>query len=239
MDILAARKKAAEQASARNIPGPEAAAPIAPPQPEQEAPPQREQEVSPRPEQEATPAPVEALTGGPVVPQAAASAAPAVEGSGGIPVTSPAASVGDEQETRQQEIELLSFRLGGEQYAVLVADVREVLKVVQPTIVPNTPDYILGVTSLRGTMLPIIDLCKRFGLTPGVNDEKSRIVIVNSADGEAGLLVDRVTGVFRVLPDEIKPAPENIEQGSEFLRGIVRKDERLYILLDLEKAVGV
>jgi chemotaxis signal transduction protein len=54
-----------------------------------------------------------------------------------------------------------------------------------------------------------------------------------------GLLVDRVTGVFRVLPDEIKPPPENIEQGSEFLSGIVRKKDKLYILLDLEKAVGV
>jgi purine-binding chemotaxis protein CheW len=88
-------------------------------------------------------------------------------------------------------------------------------------------------------MLPIIDLCRRFGLPAGVQDEKSRIVVVNSADEEVGLLVDRVTGVFSILPDEIKPAPENIEQGAEFLRGIVRQGERLYILLDLEKAVGV
>jgi purine-binding chemotaxis protein CheW len=93
--------------------------------------------------------------------------------------------------------------------------------------------------SLRGTMLPVIDLCKRFGLAPGAKDEKSRIVVVSSADEWVGLLVDRVTGVFTVLPEEIKPAPENIEQGAEFLRGIVRKDEKLYILLDLEKTTGV
>jgi purine-binding chemotaxis protein CheW len=124
-------------------------------------------------------------------------------------------------------------------YAVPVADVREVLKSYYLTTVPNTPDYILGVMSLRGAMLPIIDLCKRFGLAPGAKDEKSRIVVVSSADEEVGLVVDQVTGVFRILPDEVKPVPENLEQGAEFLRGIVRTDDRLYILLDLEKALGV
>ena len=139
------------------------------------------------------------------------------------------------EETQAQEIELLSFRLGGEEYAVLVEDVREVLKSYHLTIVPNAPDYILGVTSLRGTMLPIIDLCKRLGLASRTSDEKSRIVVVSSADESVGLLVDRVTGVFRILPDEIKPAPENIEQGAEFLSGIVRTADRLYILLDFGK----
>jgi purine-binding chemotaxis protein CheW len=223
MDILAARKKAAEQANARNKLGQEAAEPTAQPKQEQEAP----------------LVPDAALPGGIVGSPAATSAAPLIEGAGDSAVTAQAASSGDTEETLQQEIKLLSFRLGGEAYAVRVADVREVLKVIQLTIIPNTPDYILGVTSLRGTMLPIIDLCKRFGLASGVIDEKSRIVVVSSAEGDAGLQVDRVTGVIKILPDEIKPAPENVEQGAEFLGGIVRKDDRLYILLDLEKAVGV
>jgi purine-binding chemotaxis protein CheW len=224
MDILAARKKAAEQASAKNEPVQEAAAPTAQPTPE--------------PEQEAPRASEEPLSGGSAGPPAEASPAPVPEGPGDSTTAAQAATPADAAETRQQEIELLSFRLGGEEYAVLVADVREVLKVIQLTTVPNTPDYILGVTSLRGTMLPIVDLCKRFGLASGVNDEKSRIIVVSYTEGNAGLLVDRVTGVLRILPDEIKPAPENIEQGAEFLGGIVRKDDRLYILLDLEKAVG-
>ncbi len=223
MDILAARKKAAEQASARNKPEPESAAPAAQPTQEQEAP----------------PAPAESPPGGIVEPPAAVSVASAVEAVPDTTVTVPPSSAGDSEATQQREIEMLSFRLGGEEYAVLVADVREVLKMFQLTTVPNTPDYILGVMSLRGTMLPIIDLCRRFGLPAGVQDQKSRIVVVSSADEELGLLVDRVTGVFSILPDEIKPAPENIEQGAEFLRGIVRQGERLFILLDLEKAVGV
>ncbi len=225
MDILAARKKAAEQAAARDKPAPKTVEPAAQPKPD--------------PEQEAAVVPDGPLPDGIVASSAVASATPVIEGATDITTIAQAVSPDDPDATRQQEIELLSFRLGGEEYAVRVAAVREVLKVIQLTNVPNTPDYILGVTSLRGTMLPILDLCKRFGLAPGVNDEKSRIVVVSCADGAAGLLVDRVTGVFRILPDEIKPAPENVEQGSEFLGGIVRKGDRLYILLDLEKAVGV
>jgi purine-binding chemotaxis protein CheW len=223
MDILAARKKAAEQASARNKPDPEAAAPA----------------VQPNQEEGSPPAPVEAPAGGTVASPPEVSVASDVKPVLDTAISVPDSTDSDREAAQQREIEMLSFRLGEEEYAVPVSDVREVLKLMQPTTVPNTPDYILGVTSLRGTMLPIIDLCKRFGLPAGVQDEKSRIVVVTSADEEAGLQVDRVTGVFSVFPDEIKPAPENIEQGAEFLRGIVRKEERLYIILDLEKTVGV
>ena len=218
MDILAARKKAAERAKTRRRP-------------------ESEEAPAPAREAEAPPALAGSRPGGTLEFPVAASVVSVAEASLDMTGTAPAASSGEPEGMRQEELELLSFRLGNEEYAVMVADVREVLKFAQPTIVPNTPDYVLGVTSLRGTMLPIIDLRKRLGLAPGVNDEKSRIVVVSSNDEDAGL-VDRVTGVFRVLPDEIKPAPENIEQGAEFLRGIARKNEKLYILLDVDKAVG-
>ena len=222
MDILAARKKAAEQAKARTKPEPEAAP-----------------ASLPRQEPEAPPASAESRAGGIVGSPAAAGAAPVIEESRDKSGNVLVPSAGEPEKTQQGEIELLSFRLGGEEYAVLVADVREVLKTFHPTIVPNTPAYILGIMSLRGAMLPIIDLCRRFGLAPAAKNEKSRIVVASSASEEAGLLVDQVTGVFRILPDEIKPVPENIEQGAEFLHGIVRRADRLYILLDLEKALGV
>jgi purine-binding chemotaxis protein CheW len=137
------------------------------------------------------------------------------------------------------ELELLAFRLGGEEYAVMVDDVREVLKLRDLTSIPNTPEYILGVMSLRGTMLTVIDLGRRLGLAPGVRDERARIVVVGTDEEDVGLMVDRVTGVLKIMPEGIKPPPENVEQGAEYLRGIVRKDDRLVILLDLAKAVGV
>jgi purine-binding chemotaxis protein CheW len=226
MDILAARKKAVERAKARSEQSPERAA-------EAPAPPRDEEALPvPAPSRTAPMAPVETVP-------AAAGVLPVRDASLDLTVAAPAASADERGETPQQEIELLSFRLGGEEYALPVADVREVLKVVELTSVPNTPDYIPGIMSHRGTMLPILDLCRRFGLAPGVNDAKSRIVIVSVSDEEVGLLVDRVTGVFRISPGEIKPAPENIERGEEFLRGIARKNDRLYILLDLKKVVGL
>jgi purine-binding chemotaxis protein CheW len=234
MDILAARKKAAEQANARNKPEPEAVTPAAQPNREPEIPAAQLRSEPPAPPAPSEPSP-DLIVGSP----AASGAAPALEETRDKAGVVPVSDAGESEETQQREIELLSFRLGGEVYAVLVADVREVLKSYHLTTVPNTPDYTLGVMSLRGAMLPVIDLCKRFGLAPGAKDEKSRIVVVSSADEEVGLLVDQVTGVFRVLPDEIKPVPENLEQGAEFLRGIVRTADRLYILLDLEKALGV
>ena len=229
MDILAARKKAMERAKTRSEQSPEKAAeaPVLSPQQEEVLPASAEPRTVPVAPVEVFPAPV------------AADVLPAREASLDMTAAVPAASADERGETQQQEIELLSFRLGGEEYALPVADVREVLKIVQLTSVPNTPDYIPGIMSHRGTMLPILDLCKRFGLAPAVNDEKSRFVIVSSNDEVVGLLVDRVTGVFRIFPNEIKPAPENIEQGEEFLRGIARKGDRLYILLDLKKVMGV
>jgi len=224
MDILAARKKAAERAQAKKAA--EAAPPAgegspalvdsAPPVVEAEAPPS-----GPAPEPAA---PAGALPG---VPPAQADAEKAV------------APAGDDTNTQKQteEIELLSFNLSGEEYAVMVENVREVLKTRDLTRVPNAPDYILGVTSLRGTMLPVMDLCSRLGLEPTERTDKARIIVVSPDEEDVGFVVDRVHSVIRVRPDAIKPAPEHVEHGAEFLRGIVRLGDKLYIVLDLHKAV--
>jgi purine-binding chemotaxis protein CheW len=216
VDILAARKKAAERAQATKT------VDSAQPQATPSVPP--EAETAPLTAQAAAPAPMPS-------PPAAIEPVPAAE-----LADPPAESARREAETR--EIEMLSFRLSGEAYAVFVEDVREVLKVRDLTQVPNAPGYILGVTSLRGRMLPVMDLCMRLALQPAERDEKARIVVVSPDEEDVGLLVDRVTGVIKVLPDSIKPAPDNVEQGEEFLRGIVRHNDTLYIVLDLLKAAG-
>jgi len=219
MDILKARKKAAEQKRSRKKTESET---VAEPQ-------QPQEETAYPAEPQAASHPVAGKNAG--VPGMSEPAAPEA------PVEEPATSDSKAEEALE-EIDLLSFRLGGESYALLVKDVREVLKVRSLTPVPNAPSYIIGVTGLRGAVLPVIDLCARFGLVPGVRDEKSRIIVVGSSEEDVGLVVDRVTGVLRIMPDEIRPTPEHVEQGAAFLRGIVRKDEKLYILLDLEKAVA-
>lgn len=214
VDILKARKKAAERKQARKKT--ESAQPLAV---------EPVVEVPPHPAG-AAPVALEPIA------TAASSDAPETVAPEAVPATDDVL-----KETATQEIELLSFRLGEESYTVLVKDVQEVLRVRDLTLVPNAPSYILGLTSLRGTMLPVIDPCKRLGLPVGTRDEKARIIVVSLDDENVGLIVDRVTGVLRIMPEAIKPTPENIAQGAEFLRGIVRKDDILYILLDLGKTV--
>jgi purine-binding chemotaxis protein CheW len=217
MDILAARKKAEERAREREKSD---AAPIA------SATLMAQKAVE-------TPAAVEQ--------QAAPAAPPPTEPAGKQALSAepePAAAPPDpvSEWSQAEEIEMLSFRLGEEEYAVPVDDVKEVLKNRELTPVPNAPDYILGVTSLRGPILPVIDLCKRLGMPSGLRDEKSRILVVTLGEEDAGILVDRVSGVVRINPDAVRSVPETIERGAEFLRGISRKDDKLYILLDIEKA---
>ena len=135
---------------------------------------------------------------------------------------------------------MLAFVLGKEEYTVPVDQVQEVLTPREITPVPHTPDHILGVCSLRGTVLPIVDLHRRLGLGEALHDEKTRIIVIGlGADDSVGLAVDRVRGVVRILPTAIRPVPETIEHGAEYLQGIVRKDERLLILLDVEKTIGI
>ncbi len=212
MDILAARKKAAEKARTQKQ-----AAPSQVPEPPEDA-------------KNNVPRAAETAAAGPV--QAPDEAAPPA---GGGEPSIPGADAG---EAAVPEMELLSFRLGGEEYAIVIDDVKEVLKLRDLTMVPNAPDYVLGVMSLRGTMLPVMDLCKRLGIQRPARGEKTRILVVSPDEEDAGLMVDRVSGVIRVMPDAIKPVPENIEHGAEFLRGIVRREDKLYILLDLVKAVN-
>ena len=137
---------------------------------------------------------------------------------------------------------MLSFLLGSEEYVVEVERVKEVLRPREITPVPHTADYLIGVCSLRGTVMPIIDLNRRLGLTQCVRDEKSRIIVVSlGQDDQVGLFVDRVRGVVRLPSESVRSAPETVEQGAgaEFLKGIARLDDRLYILLDVEKSIGV
>jgi purine-binding chemotaxis protein CheW len=215
MDILSARKKAAERAKALKKAEEETPAAVPPPA-------------------EPQPAPAETV---PAQVSAGIATAPVVEEAAAVKALSPDQGP-TEAAAPAQEIEMLSFRLGDEEYVVAVDAVKEVLKTRDLTPVPNSPDYVLGVMALRGPVLPVIDLCKRLGLPPGEKDEKSRIIVVSVNDEDAGIQVDRVTGVIRILPDAVRPTPETIEHGAEFLRGIVRKDDKLYILLDLEKAIG-
>ena len=141
------------------------------------------------------------------------------------------------EETRQ----LVVFKLGDEEFGVDILQVREIERLGQGiTRVPKSPDFVEGVINLRGEIVPIVDLRKRFGLVVRAIGHESRIVIVEVNDNQIGMMVDQVVEVLRVPVSLIDLAP-SITKGVDafFLSGVANiGGERLIILLDLERALS-
>lgn len=134
-------------------------------------------------------------------------------------------------------LQLVSFRLGNEEYSVDILKVHEINRMMEITAVPNAPSYVEGVINLRGKVIPVINLRKKIGLPERGSDARSRIVVVDAGTA-VGLIVDAVSEVLRIPADVVEPAPEmTAGSGSEWIRGIGKLKDRLLILLDIEKLV--
>lgn len=138
------------------------------------------------------------------------------------------------KEEEEEHLQLLTFTLGGEEYALNIMDIKEIIKPKEVTEVPRSPDYILGIFSLRGTIIPVLDVNIRLGLSGNERGPQNRVIVVKYRDHFFGLHVDSVVQVLDIPISRIEPPPEilgGVE--GEFLRGIGRIDERLIILLNL------
>ena len=137
------------------------------------------------------------------------------------------------------EDQLVIFDLAQEHYAVNIAAVDSIIKVQPVTKLPRAPQFVEGVINLRGKVLPVIDLRKRFGLQAEAATKDSRIVVVQMNHLEVGMVVDGVSEVLSVPPDHVEPpSPIVTTTDSEFIRGIAKVSERLVILLDLGKVLS-
>jgi purine-binding chemotaxis protein CheW len=136
------------------------------------------------------------------------------------------------------ENHLVVFVLANEQYAVGIAAVSEIIKLQPITHVPRAPAFVEGVTNLRGKVLPVLDLRKRFGLAAAAASKESRIVVAEINNVLVGMVVDAVTEVLRVPEGAIEPpSPVVTTVDSAFISGIAKVGSRLIILLDLEKVL--
>lgn len=140
-------------------------------------------------------------------------------------------------EAKAELIQLVSFNLDREEYGVYVLKVREIIRMSNVTRVPNTPYYVEGVINLRGKVIPIISLRKKFALPEVENDKQTRIIVMD-VDGELmGFIVDAVSEVIRIASSEIQPPPAVVNGGleQEYLSGVINRADRLLVLLDLER----
>jgi len=138
------------------------------------------------------------------------------------------------------EMQLVIFELANESYGIDIAVVESIIKMQAITQLPQTPVYVKGVTNLRGSVLPVIDLRTRFALAEEKETRQTRIIIVTMAGVKVGVVVDGVSEVLRVTDDLIEPLPPMVNTvNSVFLKGIVRLEKRLIILLDLSKVLDI
>ena len=138
----------------------------------------------------------------------------------------------------REEMKVIVFQLMEKEYAIEVDVVESIEKLISITKVPRTPSYVYGVINLRGLVTPIVDLRERFGLEVKALDDTSRIIIVSMEDFEVGLIVDDANDVFDIPMSSIEPQPEVVGTiESEFIAGVAKVDNRLLVLLNLERVL--
>jgi purine-binding chemotaxis protein CheW len=134
-------------------------------------------------------------------------------------------------------MQLVVFRLDVEEYGVEILETQEIIELEGLTRVPNSPEFVEGIINLRGEIIPIIDLKKRFSLDLKVNKiEEQRIVVVEVDDNKVGMIVDEVKEVLNISEEQISPPPK-IAGGidKKYLEGVVKFEDRLLVLLNLTK----
>ena len=135
--------------------------------------------------------------------------------------------------------QLVVFGLGKEEFGIDISRVREIVKLQNITTIPQSMDFVEGIVNLRGQIVPIVDLCKRFLVADRSEsvDAERRIIVVNMSGQNIGILVDGVSEILRIPDESIEPTPPIVASGisSDFIRGVAKVDGRLIIFLDLDR----
>ncbi|GJI96975.1 chemotaxis protein CheW [Duganella caerulea] len=135
--------------------------------------------------------------------------------------------------------EYLAFTLGQEEYGIDIQKVAEIRSYETPTRIANAPDFVKGVVNLRGIIVPIVDMRIKFNLGTPSYDQFTVVIILNIGHRVVGMVVDRVSDVTTLLPEQVKPAPEiGAAMKSDHIVGLGTLEERMLILIDIDKLMS-
>ncbi|MCQ6963449.1 chemotaxis protein CheW [Methanolobus chelungpuianus] len=145
-----------------------------------------------------------------------------------------------QEKTPNDLLQLVIFNLGTEEFGIDIMKVQEIIRLPDITRIPKSPDYIKGVINLRGKIIVVMDLDKRFGLPSKEITEESRIIVADVDGSIVGMVVDSVSEVIRLMASSVDPTPEIITHSinASYLRGVGKIDDRLLILLNLENIIN-
>ncbi len=136
-------------------------------------------------------------------------------------------------------LQLVTFGIGEEEFGLDILKVQEIIRTVEVTKVPSAPAFVDGVINLRGRIIPIITLRKRFGLPPRQEDKNTRIIVIELPKAIVGFVVDWVSEVLRISASTVEPPPAIISGiESDYISGVGKLQDRLLILLDLDRILG-
>ncbi|MCA1856989.1 chemotaxis protein CheW [Massilia oculi] len=140
---------------------------------------------------------------------------------------------------KETSLEALAFRLGEQEYGVDILKVQEIRNHDRVTRLANAPCFIQGVVNLRGRIVPIVDLRLHFGINARAGEHLAVVIVLNIAGHVIGMVVDSVSDVVRLAPDDIRPAPAlGTAFDTDFLLGLGTIEERMLILLDIERLMS-
>lgn len=131
-------------------------------------------------------------------------------------------------------VQLVGFVVGEEEYAIPILNIQEIIKPIEFTRVPSVPDYVLGVFNLRGNVIPLIDLRKRFSLSAGKQSASTRYIVMKDDDNIAGFVIDRLTEAIRINRNRIDPPPETLVKDKGMIYGIGKRDQNILTILKVE-----
>jgi purine-binding chemotaxis protein CheW len=135
-----------------------------------------------------------------------------------------------------RELQIVGFRVGNETYGVPITALHEIVRVPEITAVPDAPDYMEGVINLRGKIVSVIDLRKRFGIKETTASRRNRILVVEYNGRLSGLIVDSASEVLKIPPADIEPPPAVLQEGGlNCVTGLGKYQGRLIMLLDTSK----
>lgn len=145
----------------------------------------------------------------------------------------------DKQEAQNEVLQCVTFDLNGETYALDVMRVQEVLRVGEISPVPGAPEYVLGIINLRGKVVTVIDARLRLGLSYAENTDLSRIIVLEAAGQDVGILVDGVAEVVQIRRGDIDPSPSvGNEEAARYIEGVASRDKELVIVIDVDKLLN-
>jgi purine-binding chemotaxis protein CheW len=138
------------------------------------------------------------------------------------------------QKQEEDITQLVGFIIGHEEYAIPILNIQEIIKPIDYTRVPSTPEYVLGVFNLRGNVIPLIDLRSKFNLATKNQDSETRYIVMKDDENIAGFVIDKLTEAIRLKESQIEPAPETLHKEKGMISGIGKRADSILTILKVD-----